>query len=218
VRVRFRIGTFTLDLETRRLTEGERVVHLTPKAFDLLAALVLERPKVLSKADLQQRLWADTFVVDANLSNLVAEIREALGDQARDPRFIRTAHGVGYAFSGEARPLPDRAAPVDTPPACWLDWDGRRFPLSTGENILGRDPDAEVCLDASTVSRRHARIVVSADAAMLEDFGSKNGTAHGGTPVTAPTRLADGDTITVGSVVVTFHTRAGLGSTETQVN
>ena len=71
--------------------------------------LVLDRPKVLSKAVLQQRLWPETFVAEANLSNLVAEIREALGDRARAPLFVRTAHGFGYAFCGDATTLPDAA-------------------------------------------------------------------------------------------------------------
>ena len=74
----------------------------SPKAFELLGTLVMDRPKVLSKEVLQQRLWPETFVAEANLSNLVAEIREALGDRARTPLFIRTAHGFGYAFCGDA--------------------------------------------------------------------------------------------------------------------
>ena len=60
------------------------------------------RPKALSKKALQERLWPSTFVAEANLSNLVAEIRQALGDNARAPRFIRTVHRFGYAFCGEA--------------------------------------------------------------------------------------------------------------------
>ena len=70
-----------LDLESRQLTSGGQEIHLEPKAFELLSALVLERPKALSKADLQERLWPGTFVAEANLSNLVAESREALGDR-----------------------------------------------------------------------------------------------------------------------------------------
>jgi DNA-binding winged helix-turn-helix (wHTH) protein len=87
-----RIGfdPFTLDLDTRQLTRGNREIHLAPKALELLATLVLDRPKVVSKAILQERLWPGAFVVEANLSNLVAEIREALGDSARAPRFVRT--------------------------------------------------------------------------------------------------------------------------------
>lgn len=210
-------GTFILDLDTRQLTQERREIHLAPKAFELLVMLVLDRPKVLSKADLQQRLWPDTFVVEANLSNLVAEIREALGDQARSPLFIRTAHGFGYAFCGDATTVKVTLPPDADRPACWLEWGHRRFPLSAGENVVGRDPDVEVRLDASTISRRHARLVVTAEGTMLEDFGSKNGTFRANERVTSPVRLADGDFVGFGSLLVTFHERTGLGSTETQV-
>jgi DNA-binding winged helix-turn-helix (wHTH) protein len=216
--VKIRFGAFTLDLDTRQLTEREREIHLSPKAFELLTTLVMDRPKVLSKAVLQQRLWPKTFVAEANLSNLMSEVRDALGDRARSPVFIRTAHGFGYAFCGEATALSDASIPAPARPACWLEWGKRRFPLSAGENVVGRDPDVEVRLDASTVSRRHARLVVSAEATTLEDFGSKNGTFRGGQRVTAPVQLADGDSIGIGSLLVTFHVRAALGSTETQVN
>jgi DNA-binding winged helix-turn-helix (wHTH) protein len=212
--VKIRFGPFTLDLDTRQLTRGKREVHLAPKALDLLGALVLARPKVLSKAVLLKRLWPKTFVAEANLSNLVAEIREALGDRARTPLFVRTAHGFGYAFCGDATTLPGTTGPDR--PSCWLEWGTRRFPLSAGEHVVGRDPDVEVRLDASTVSRRHARLVVTAEGTVLEDFGSKNGTFRGSERVTSPVQLADGDFIRIGSLLVTFHVRAALGSTETE--
>ena len=161
--MRFRFGPFVLDLDTRQLARNSREVHLASKAFDLLAALVLDRPKVLSKSVLQQRLWPDTFVVEANLSNLIAEIREALGDQRRDCQWIRTAHGVGYAFCGAATAVEDVHSPTPNRPTCWLEWGSHRFPLSVGEHIVGRDPDAHVRLDASTVSRRHAKLVVTTE-------------------------------------------------------
>jgi DNA-binding winged helix-turn-helix (wHTH) protein len=217
--VKIRFGAFTLDLDTRQLTQAGGEVHLTPKAFDLLAMLVLDRPKALSKVELQQRLWPKTFVAEANLSNLVAEIREALDDRPRTPTFIRTAHGFGYAFSGNAFVLQDSAPPAeDRGPLCWLEWGTQRFPLSRGENVVGRDPDAGVRIDATTISRRHARIVVTAEGSTLEDAGSKNGTFRAGERVTTPVPLVDGDTIHIGSVLVTFRLRAALGSTETQVD
>ena len=67
--MRVRFGAFTLDLDTRQLLTGDQVVHLAPKAFDLLTALVLDRPKVLSKKVLLERLWPDTFVYEDNQSN-----------------------------------------------------------------------------------------------------------------------------------------------------
>jgi DNA-binding winged helix-turn-helix (wHTH) protein len=214
--VQFGFGPFILDLDTRQLSKADREIHVSPKAFELLAALVADQPKVLSKAVLQERLWPETFVAEANLSNLVAEIREALSDQARAPRFIRTAHGFGYAFCGNATELPNQNRIGADRPACWLEWGRRRFPLSVGEHVIGRDPDLEVSLDATTVSRRHARLVVTAERAMLEDFGSKNGTFVGSERVTSPVELANGDAIRIGSILLTFHSRALLMSTDTQ--
>jgi DNA-binding winged helix-turn-helix (wHTH) protein len=213
--VPLRFGPFTLDTDTRQLTRERRPIHLSPKAFELLDLLARERPRVLSKAVLQQGLWPDTFVAEANLSNLIAEIREALGDPPREPRYIRTAHRFGYAFCGEAvrAPGPDEAR-ADRP-ACWIEWKTRRFPLHPGEHVVGRDADADVRLDASTVSRRHARLVVTADGTVLEDFGSKNGTYRGAERVTSPIQLADGDEIRLGSQLVTFHSRA-FESADTQ--
>jgi pSer/pThr/pTyr-binding forkhead associated (FHA) protein len=74
----------------------------------------------------------------------------------------------------------------------------------------------DIRLDASTVSRRHARLVVMAAGTVLEDFGSKNGTRLGSERVTSPVQLADGDAIHIGSLLVTFHVRVPQGSTETQ--
>src|SRR5262245_25485143 len=114
--VRICFGPFTLDLESRQLSKTGEEIHLEPKVFELLSALVLERPKALSKAELQERLWPGTFVSEANLSNLIAEVRAALGDPARAPKFVRTVHGFGYAFSGDAAPPDDagEVAPVES--------------------------------------------------------------------------------------------------------
>ena len=101
-----RLGIFTLDLDARRLTAGRprRASHTQGLRPAGRARLRTTRRRCRSPS-CKQRLWADTFVVEANLSNLVAEIREALGDRARTPVFIRTAHGFGYAFCGEAMTL-----------------------------------------------------------------------------------------------------------------
>jgi DNA-binding winged helix-turn-helix (wHTH) protein len=208
-------GPFRLDLDTRQLLGPGGGIHLSPKAFDLLAALVFERPKVLSKNALLQRLWPDTFVAEANLSNLIAEIREALDDRARAPRYIRTLHRVGYAFFADATDGP--SAPPSRPPEYWLQWGERRFPLTPGIHVIGRDPDVAVRLDGATVSRRHAQLNVTTGGAVLEDSGSKNGTFVRGARLTAPVALNDGDEIRIGSVLVTFHAQASFASTETQI-
>ena len=136
--VGIRFGSFVFYLDTRQLTREGVEIHLTPKAFELLAVLVEDRPKVVSKAALLERLWPGTFVAEANVSNLVAEIRGALDDRLRKPRWVRTVHGLGYAFCGDAITLgrPESAA-VDRP-MCWLEWGQRRFPLLIGEHVVGR--------------------------------------------------------------------------------
>jgi pSer/pThr/pTyr-binding forkhead associated (FHA) protein len=83
--------------------------------------------------------------------------------------------------------------------------------------VIGRDADVEVRLDSSTVSRRHARLVVTAEGAVLKDCDSKNGTFRGNERVTSPISLADGDTIRIGSVLVTFHMSAAFAATDTHV-
>jgi DNA-binding winged helix-turn-helix (wHTH) protein len=208
-----RFGPFSLNLATRELRRAADTLHLSTKAFDLLAALVLERPNVLTKSALQQRLWPDTFVAEANLSNLITEIRQALDDPSRAPHYIRTVHRVGYAFCGEATVT--RSTPTVT--LYWIEWGPERFPLDTGEHVIGRDPDVSIRIDASTVSRRHARILVDADRVILEDFGSKNGTFRGTERISAPMALADGDNIRIGSQLITFHVRAAA-STETETS
>ena len=207
--MRLRLGDLTFDPEARQLLRGVAEVHLSPKAFELLKLLVESRPRAVSKKELHERLWPDTFVSDANLATLAAEVREALGDNSRQPRFIRTAHRFGYAFSGSAvEDVPSDAA-ADPATFCWLIRDGRRLPLLAGENVLGRDTDDGIRIESPTVSRRHARIVVSASGATIEDLGSKNGTHLHGHAVSAAVLLSDGDEIRVGSVVLHFRIASG---------
>jgi DNA-binding winged helix-turn-helix (wHTH) protein len=215
--VRIRFGLFTLDDRTRQLLKGDRTVALSPKAFELLMSLAARRPEVLSKAELHERLWPRTFVSEANLSNLVAEVRSALGDRAQAPRYIRTAYGFGYAFCSDTVTV-DKEPVRSTRASCWLEWGRRRFPLFPGSYVVGRDADADIRLESTTVSRRHARIVVSDERMTLEDVGSKNGTYRGTEQVIDAVPLADGDSIRIGSVVVTFVVRAPGGSTETLVS
>jgi DNA-binding winged helix-turn-helix (wHTH) protein len=198
-------GPFTLDSDTRQLLKHDRAVHLSPKAFDLLELLLARRPAVLTKAEAQDRLWPDTFVEDANLSVLVADIRRALDDDPKDSKFIRTVHGRGYAFSATADHITGRAAPAE-PARWWLTWGDQIRPLVQGENIVGRDPGCAVWIDARGVSRRHARILLSPDgAALIEDLASTNGTFVGEQRLAAPQRLADGDIVGLGPENVTYR-------------
>jgi DNA-binding winged helix-turn-helix (wHTH) protein len=209
-----RFGEFTFDGDTRRLIKGGAEIHLSPKAFELLLILVRNRPKALSKADLQARLWPDTFVTEANLPGLVKEIRHALGDDPRHPCFVRTLHGFGYAFDAPVEDAaPQSATGTTDTTTYWILGEGR-IRLAEGTNILGRDADATIWFDRPGVSRLHARIVVGAGGATLEDLGSTNGTWLRGERIAAPTPLHDGDDIRLGPVVVTFRVRSAAASTE----
>lgn len=209
-------GEFVIDLQTRELRRAGARVDLSPKAFHLLTVLVERRPKALSKSELQDLLWPATFVVEKNLTNLVAEIRAALEDDARHPRFIRTVHGFGYSFCGTVSSHPGGKSPRVAATPCVLVQSGRLYPLAEGENVLGREGDAATWFDSTSVSRRHARIVVTAGKALLEDLASKNGTFLGDVRVTAPVPLEDGAEIRLGSLLVTFRWTLGQPSTVTQ--
>ena len=212
--VTYRFDRFTLDSGTRQLLRDGRDVHVSPKAFDLLLVLVENRSRAMSRAALHQHLWPSTFVLETNLAGLVAELRRALGDTADDSRFVRTLHRFGYWFIGSLEEEPEGEETVTDTVRYWLLWETRQVPLSEGENILGRAPDASVWIDAAGVSRHHARIVVEGRDATVEDLGSKNGTYVGARKVSAPHRLADGDQIRLGSVVITFRIPPAVGSTD----
>jgi pSer/pThr/pTyr-binding forkhead associated (FHA) protein len=98
-----------------------------------------------------------------------------------------------------------------------IKWDQGRAGLDDGEHLLGRDPDAGVFLNHPGVSRRHARIVISAGQATIEDAGSKNGTFVGDERIAGVRALRDGDVVGVGSVKLTFSVVEPPKSTETEV-
>jgi len=222
----YRFGDFTLDEGIRQLFASGTEVHLSPKAYELLTVLLANRTRALSKAELQERLWPSTFVEETNLAGLVAEIRRALGDPASSPIFVRTVYGFGYRFVGDAAvdtPVAAANARADAAAAgsgpsrmklCVV-WAGRELLLMEGANILGREPDAAIHIDARGVSRHHARIHVARDTATLEDLGSKNGTHVNGRPITSAVPLSDGDAIELGTVTLTFRAASLLSPTET---
>ena len=211
----FPFGEFVLDHDTRELRRGRRVVSISPKAFQLLEILIANQPKAMSKATLQGLLWPDTFVVEKNVANLVAEIREALGDSAEDSRYVRTVARFGYAFAAATAAADAAGALSMGDPRCRLVWAHGRLALSEGDHVIGRDPTVELFLDSPSVSRHHAVLRVSVSGATLEDLGSKNGTFVGARRIEAPTPLADGDRIKVGAIELSFTVVRARGVTQT---
>jgi DNA-binding winged helix-turn-helix (wHTH) protein len=207
--MRVRFGDFILDADRRQLLRGSELVHLPPKALQLLEMLIERHPKAAAQKELYDLLWPDTFVEKSNLHNLVYQLREALDDQ--DHAIIRTVYGFGFSFGPDV----NRDVPQHRPPLCQLVIGDREFDLREGENIVGRESDAGVRIDSSSISRRHARIILSGDRITLEDLGSKNGTSLRGKLIHTVHPLSDGDRIVFGTVAATVRALRATASTET---
>ena len=177
-----RFGDCVFDASAHELRRAGQPVHLPPKAFQLLELLLAKRPRPVMKAEIRDALWPATAVGASSLARVVVDLRSAIGDDARHPRLLRTVHGFGYSFSAETVleqvPGPEQLEA----------WAGRlvrgerEIALVEGEHVLGRLPDASVWIDSTSVSRRHARIVVSAGRAARrprEQEGPTWGTSDG---------------------------------------
>ena len=213
--MRLRFGDCVFDRDTREVFRRERPVTISPKAFSLLELLVGSRPGAVSKTDIHGRLWPGIHVSEANLPNLVVELRAALGDDARRPHIIRTVARFGYAFSADARPDRRRGDPdLGTPRFVYrLVWGRREIALDPGENLIGRDREAVVWIDDDSVSRRHARILIGEEGATIEDLASKNGTAVGDRKIAEPTRLTERDVVRIGPATLRLRILKRTGST-----
>jgi DNA-binding winged helix-turn-helix (wHTH) protein len=209
-----RFGSFEFDSVRRRLLRAGEEVHLTPKAFALLALLIEAAPRVVPKSELHRCLWPNGVVSDATLAGLVKELRRALADHEQHSSLIRTVHRVGYAFDAPVIASEKRIGPNA---ACWLAAKDRPLPLAEGENLIGRDPLSQVWLDYSTVSRHHARIVVGPGGTLVQDLGSKNGTSVDGVELAGPTTLRDGSRVGFGQAFVTYREASAGLPTVTQI-
>jgi DNA-binding winged helix-turn-helix (wHTH) protein len=193
-------GSYVFDRGARQLSNKGESVHLTSKAIDLLALLASRRPEAVAKKEIHQLLWPKTFVSDVSLTTLIFELRTALGESARKPRFIRTVHGFGYAFQGDS----GQNDAAEETPFCII-YEGRECGLQRGENLIGRSRDCRVRVESTRVSRRHARITIDGDAALIEDCGSRNGTWVGGQRTTGRVRLQDGDEVGIAGISMRFR-------------
>lgn len=91
-------GPFRLDLTSERLWREETPVRLTHKAFAVLSYLATQPARLVTKDELFEAVWPDVVVSDSTLTGCIQEVRRALSDRPRQPRFIETAHGRGYRF------------------------------------------------------------------------------------------------------------------------
>lgn len=113
-----RFGTYEVDLRSGELRKNGLRVRLSGQPFQILIIL-LERPgELVTREELQKRLWpGDLFVdFDRGLNAAINRVREALGDSAENPRFIETLPRRGYRFIGQVEP-PPRANSTESQPA-----------------------------------------------------------------------------------------------------
>jgi len=203
--MKLKFGDCVLDLRARQLVRDEQMVPLEPKMYELLEVLIKRRPAVVSNNELDELLWPQVYVARTSLTRLVSELRNVLGDTPRDSRIIRTVYKTGYSFCADVICLPSAGSP---PAAIELVWKKQSLLLPEGEHIAGRDAECSLLIDATTVSRRHARITVVSGTATIEDLDSTNGTHVNGTRISQPTRLTPGSELALGSEVLQVRARS----------
>jgi DNA-binding winged helix-turn-helix (wHTH) protein len=207
--MRVRFTEFVLDAGRRELRRGREPVALRPKTFQLLQALIERRPKAVAQDELYDLLWPGTFVHKTSLHKLVYQLRKALGDDGQT--IIRTVYGFGFAFAAPAADDAPAARPLYI-----LVIGESEFELREGETVIGRERGLPLRMEARSVSRRHARIVIDGTRVTIEDLHSRNGTSVGGKRVHTR-ELADGDALLFGNVPATLRIVPAEGSTETAI-
>jgi DNA-binding winged helix-turn-helix (wHTH) protein len=202
----FQLGDWLVEPMLDRMSRGEQVVQLRPRAMDVLACLALQAGNLASKRQLIDSVWRTEFVSDHALTQVIAELRAALGDNARSPSYIETIPRRGYRLMASLTPIePIEPAATGLSLPFRLEGEEGNYPLAQGTNLIGRSADAVVLIDRTEVSRCHARIVVEGTAATLEDLGSKNGTYLNGQRLRQPSELNDGDEIWIGRSLARFR-------------
>jgi DNA-binding winged helix-turn-helix (wHTH) protein len=199
--VTYRFGPYRLLPHERRLERDGSPIALTPKAFDLLVALVTHRERALSKDEIMSLVWPGSIVEEANLAQQVLLLRRALADS--DDDCVATIPRFGYRFTSTVVEERTGGASPSTSAHC-LVWDGREYPLHEGLTVIGRADDADVQIPLPSLSRHHARVSVRGLEATIEDLGSRHGSWRGTQPVKTPTPLASGDEIRLGTATLVY--------------
>jgi DNA-binding winged helix-turn-helix (wHTH) protein len=139
--MQFRFDCFCLDVADERLCQGERELPLTPKAFTLLRYLVEHTGRLLKKEDLLRAVWSDPLATDGSLHVCIRELRQALGDDARKPRFIETVHRRGYRFVGQLRQEAMETVQATTIQPRGVECESSGQPVSSSQPLVGREEE-----------------------------------------------------------------------------
>jgi Tol biopolymer transport system component/DNA-binding winged helix-turn-helix (wHTH) protein len=107
----YEFGEFRLDPREKILTRSGEPVEITPKGFELLCVFVENHGRLLQKEELMEKIWADSFVEDSNLTFNIRQLRIILGDDAHDPKYIKTVRRHGYRFIADVRQIAEEVKP-----------------------------------------------------------------------------------------------------------
>lgn len=107
----YRFDGFVVDPVRRLLIRDGEPVVVTPKSFSVLLILLEHRGEVVEKEELLRRIWPDSFVTEANLTQNVSALRKALGETANDHRYVVTMPGRGYSFVAAVTEIPEVLLP-----------------------------------------------------------------------------------------------------------
>ena len=106
-------GPFRLNCQERTLLRGDKIIALTPKAFETLCQLVINGGHLLKKEELMQLVWTDTIVEESNLNVIIHTLRKALGDDPRESKYIETVAKRGFRFVAKVQTEFENDAPEE---------------------------------------------------------------------------------------------------------
>jgi DNA-binding winged helix-turn-helix (wHTH) protein len=226
----FRLEDWLVEPQLNRVSNGASSVHLEPKAMEVLLCLADHVGEVVPRRVLVDRVWSTEFITDSTLTHTIADLRRALADDARAPRFIETIPKRGYRLIADTvggprnEPTGRGSNPGHEPLAvivgekvqlghragshfsdhvlCLGD---QEIPLIEPTIVFGRGQEADIQFLVSEVSRRHARVNVVNSEAVIEDLGSKNGTTVNNRAIDQPHRLRSGDAVGIGPTTMIYR-------------
>jgi DNA-binding winged helix-turn-helix (wHTH) protein len=217
-RAPFRVGDWLVEPDLDRISSGVELVVLRPRVTELLVCLARCGDRLASTRHLIDSVWGTEFVTVNALTQLVAELRRALGDDPAKPRYVETIPRRGYRLIA-----PTTMTELGQQPEIegeliveLVDDEGTEWLLEPGETVIGRSPDAAVRIDRSEISRRHARIAIEGRTVTLEDLGSKNGTCLRGRRLDGVVELENSDEIQLGADLARFRVKIHDARTKTE--
>jgi DNA-binding winged helix-turn-helix (wHTH) protein len=186
--------------------------------MQVLQCLADRAGELVPKREITDTVWRVEFISDNRLNRAIADLRKALEDDAANPEYIETIPTMGYRLVAPVLVEEPEEPTGEEPRASSfkLESADKSFQLFEGDNVIGRGVEADIRVDSEWVSRCHARIVISADRATIEDLDSKNGTFIRGSRVDGVVKLHDGDEISVGRGLMILRFVTVLGSTRTE--